>query len=169
MTSPPDDLAIMDAGTTSGLAARNGEPTGVAQPNGDHRCGHDLVERPGRLGLPCRRSRVCLVLRHMGRGAGVDHGDRRSARAGGIGGPVGQGIDRVPHLGAAIVTGKAVPPAVPGSAASARRAEPRSVAAGTAAGAGLGLVGGHGAQPVHLHGAAVGEQVLELAAGPLDP
>ena len=45
MTSPPDGVAIIDAGTTSGLAATDGEPTGVARPNGDHRCGHDLVER----------------------------------------------------------------------------------------------------------------------------
>ena len=30
------------------------------------------------------------------------------------------------------------------------------------------MVGGDGAEPVDPHGAAVGEQVLELAAGPLD-
>ena len=44
----------------------------------------------------------------------------------------------------------------------------RSVAAGAAAGAGVGMVGGDRAEPVDLHGAAVGEQLLELAAGPLD-
>ena len=48
------------------------------------------------------------------------------------------------------------------------RTEPRSVATATAAGAGVGMVGGDGAEPVDLHGAAVGEQLLELAAGPLD-
>ena len=54
------------------------------------------------------------------------------------------------------------------SDAPARRTEPRSVATMTAAGARLGVVRGHGTLPVHLHGATLGEQPLEQAAGPLD-
>ena len=64
---------------------------------------------------------------------------------------------------------RATPPrAVPARRRQSTPPGRRSVAAGAAAGAGVRLVGGDRAASVDLHGAAGGEEVPELVAGPLD-